>query len=214
MQAVFASTVEPKVALLQCMNALGYMIGPGFGSFLYRWFGYVGPFVFFGCVCILSGIMLAVLTRHFSRTAPTIRRRLHNPEHKDEDHEKAVAVSYLDAMCKYEVFICFELVFITQVFLAFYVPIIANFYIETFGVAPEDVGLYLVIMVLGYASGGIILYIFPVPSRYKPYSLVLGSLIAGIAQFFYGPEPWLGLEPNLAFTFPAQVISGFSILLT
>jgi len=60
---LYPEGMEGKIAIGASMNAIGFMVGPVFGSIFYQIGGFIGPFVSFGTVSILTALILVFIGR-------------------------------------------------------------------------------------------------------------------------------------------------------
>lgn len=56
---------------------------------------------------------------------------------------------------------------------------------------------------VGYALAAFIIFYYPLNQARKSSYLLLGLLTSGWAQFFYGPEPLLHIDPDWKITVAA-----------
>lgn len=81
---------------------------------------------------------------------------------------------------KFEIFVLVGITFICNILYTYYSPIIANYYFETFNIAPEEVGYYMIGGSTGYALSAFIIYKFPMKENLKIFYLFIGLLVTGL----------------------------------
>ncbi|KAM3131331.1 hypothetical protein pb186bvf_016513 [Paramecium bursaria] len=219
-------TIEQKMSQAEFFTSFGWFIGPVFGSLLYQIGGFPIPFIASGVITLLIASVLIKILDHdmepnkisdessergqslqidHTNTDPlVINDTITSVIHDEDEPEKEIG--YFHLLKHYEISAGFLTYFTLSCVFTFYNPTYAVFVENKYDKTPNTIGYYQSMGALTYSIASI--FLVARIKQHKQYYIFIGSMICGVAQFFYGPERLLGLEDHLWITLLAQMTVG------
>ena len=187
---IFPKDASKVVASIEVLQGLGYMIGPMLGSLIYEYGGFLATFLSTGLVGIVLSVLLIVVI-------PTGKYdKLDDENYNDRDKCPTSTLGLTDIFKSPKILFPFVdnmICFVgTGMMEAMLEPYMIN---EVYG-THIDVGITFMIYALTYIIGSLIAGQLCKTSGYAMMASVIGNGMMGIAFTFFGPVPFIPINPK------------------
>ena len=205
---MYPQEVNKAVAIIEGSVGIGLAIGPGFGSLLYHFYGFKGPF--FGLAVVYFAMILFVKPCISESVETNPNNELHVSKsniYDASDFKNPISYRLLLSNRKIWFALMAALANISQ--FTFIEPFFADFLFEKYTIQPDVIGIIFLAIGLGYAIS------CQIVSRIVPYFqlrrlLISGLICIGIATLFYAPSQILGFEGKIWFSTTALFFAGLT----
>ncbi|CAD8204677.1 unnamed protein product [Paramecium octaurelia] len=196
----FPETAAQKMAIIEFFSSFGYLAGAVAGSILYEIGGFYFPFLIFGS----ASIFIALIIKFGFQENNQILTE------KQQQIQKDNQIGYFTILKDFSVLAQFNVIFSMCLAYSYFQPIFAIFFQDQFDVPPVDSGYYMSLAPFSYCLGAILISRIKV---HKQIAILIGIGVVAISEFLMGPDPLLGIRPQLHLTMIAYLIFGFFIAL-
>lgn len=209
---LYPDEVGKAVALIEGSVGIGLAVGPGFGSALYYFFGFKGPFYGLSLVYFVFILFIKPWISNEVETDP------HNMFHisKSNIYEAAdisSPISYKLLLSNKNIVFAWFSAFNNIWQFTFIEPFFADYLFERYGLKPEVCGMIFLCIGVGYAISwqivSRIVHLFVLRRL-----LIWGLVCIGIWTSFYGPSKIIGIPGSLWISSGALFFAGLTSALS